>query len=106
MSSPSPSSSPSVMLSALLSILARLLCHGRLLSLVLGLEFEIGNCGLLAVCALPCAILAERSELCREVEAAVDPVVLLLHRRSRPSMGRKRSSRSGVGVVLRDELLE
>lgn len=83
------------MLSALLNILARLLCHGKLLSLVLGLEFEVGICGLLAVCALPCAILAERSELWRDVDA----VLLLLRRRSRASM-------SGVGVVLRDELRE
>lgn len=33
-------------------------------------------------------------------------VVLLLQRRSLPSMGRRRSSMSGVGVVLREELLE
>lgn len=47
-SPPSPSSSPSVMDSALLSMLALLLCHGRLLSLVLGLE-PVGSCGLRAV---------------------------------------------------------
>jgi hypothetical protein len=89
--------------SALLSILALLLCHGRLLSLVLGLD-PPGSCGRLAVCAVPWAILAERRELWREVVVVeVEPVVLLLQRRSRLSAGRRRSSMSGVGVVLRDE---
>jgi hypothetical protein len=104
--SPSASSSPSVIDSALLNMLTLLACHGRLPSLVLGLDPAPGNCGLRAVCALPWVSLAERSELWRDVDGAVEPVVLLLHRLSCPAVKRRPSSRSGVGVVLRDELLE
>ena len=103
-----PSSSISLMLEALLSILALLLCQGRLPSLgVLGRELTAGLCGgWRADCALPCVmVVLERREDLRLVVVLFDA---LLHRRSWLSIGRRRPSMStsGVGVVLRDELLE
>lgn len=108
-----PSSSPSslsLILSALLSELALLLCHGvfPLPSFgVLGrLPLKPGlTGGCRALCAEPCACNFAPLTLLTEFWRLVVllPAVLLLQRRSRPSMGRRRPSRSmsGVGVVLR-----
>ena len=103
-----PSSSISLILDALLSMLALLLCQGRFPSLgVLGRDPTLLLCGgCLADCALPCVMVElERRDDLRLVVVLVD---VLLHRRSRLSAGRRRPSmsRSGVGVVLREELRE
>lgn len=103
--SPSYSDSDSV----LLNVLDLLLCQGRLSTGVLGRE-DPDDARREEGWRVPWAgadVGATAGFLRRESErVAVLPVVLLLHRRSLPSVGRRRSSMSGVGVVLRDELLE
>lgn len=97
----------------MLSVLARLLCQGILSLGVAGLLLEdsldgFEGCRATDAVAGPEPRLMDGDFLVRErdeAREAVLPVVLLLHLRSR-GVKLSRSSMSGVGVVLREELRE